>query len=66
MSKKKEVELDPDAEQWVAEEDARFEAEVIADQIEAEEEAEARAAEEEEEAMKRRFSDGPEGDDEHG
>lgn len=63
MSKKKEPEVDPDAEQWLAEEDARFEAEVIADQIDTEE-AEARAAEEEEEAMKARFSDGPEGDEE--
>ena len=30
MSKKKDVEVDPDAEKWVAEEDARFDAEIEA------------------------------------
>ena len=65
MSKKKpEPEIDPDAEEWVADEDARFEAEVAASQSDDDARADARKrqAELEEEEMKARFSDGPEGE----
>lgn len=65
MSKKKEIETNPDAEQWLADEDARFEAEVAAAQTDEDARADARRrqAELEEEEMKARFSDGPEGDE---
>ena len=68
MSKRKEVEIDPDAEKWVADEDARFEAEVAAAQTDDDARADARRrqAELEEEEMKARFSDGPEGDPDEG
>ena len=68
MSKKREVEIEPDAEKWVSDEDARFEAEVAAQSDDdARADARKRQAElEEEEEMKARFSDGPEGDPDEG
>ena len=65
MNLDKDVEIDPDAEKWVADEDARFEAEVAAQSDDdARADARKRQAElEEEEEMKARFSDGPEGDE---
>ena len=67
MNLDKEVEIDPDAEKWVADEDARFEAEVAAQSDDdARADARRRQAELEEEEMKARFSDGPEGDPDEG
>lgn len=68
MNKKKEVEINPDAEEWVAEEDARFEAEVAAAQSDDDARADARRrqAELEEEQMEWEHSQGPEGNDEEG
>lgn len=64
MSKKKEIELEPGAEKWVADEEARFDAEVAgANDDDDERLAKAQAEAEEEEEMMNRFSDGPEGDE---
>ena len=64
--KKKEIEFDPDAEKWVADEDARFEAEVAAQSDDdARADARKRQAElEEEQRMEWEHSQGPEGDEE--
>lgn len=69
MSKKKEIEIDPDAEKWVADEDARFEAEVAASQADDDARADARKRQaelEEEEREEFEHSQGPEGDPDEG
>jgi hypothetical protein len=70
MSKRKESEVDPDAEKWLEDEDARFEAEVAAAQADAEAADEDKRLQrqleaDEEEAMRNAgFGDGPEYGDE--
>ena len=67
MSKKKEIEIDPDAEKWVSDEDTRFEAEVTAAQADDDARADARRRQpelEEEERLEWEHSQGPEGNGE--